>query len=76
MGDSSEINQKDNTSPRPKDRKPAEPKTFHDPIHGSITLDPVLVAIIDTPQFQRLRDIKQLGLLYEPVYNLLSTFSL
>jgi len=39
-----------------------ESKTFHDPIHGSITLDPVLVAIIDTPQFQRLKDIKQLGM--------------
>lgn len=38
------------------------PKTFHDSIHGSIMLDPLLVAIIDTPQFQRLRDVKQLGM--------------
>ena len=38
-------------------------KTFQDSIHGCITLDPLLVAIIDTPQFQRLRDIKQLGML-------------
>ena len=38
------------------------PKTFHDSIHGSIILDPLLVAIIDTPQFQRLRDVKQLGM--------------
>ena len=36
-------------------------KILHDPIHGSIKLHPLLVAIIDTPQFQRLRDVKQLG---------------
>ena len=34
---------------------------FNDPIHGHITIPPLLVRIIDTPQFQRLRDIKQLG---------------
>ncbi|CAG2257123.1 SAMHD1 [Mytilus edulis] len=34
---------------------------FNDPIHGTIMLDPLLVKIIDTPQFQRLRNIKQLG---------------
>lgn len=37
-------------------------KTFRDPIHGDITLDKrVEVAIMDTPEFQRLRGIKQLG---------------
>ncbi|CAC5410617.1 SAMHD1 [Mytilus coruscus] len=36
-------------------------KILNDPIHGTITLDPLLVKIIDTPQFQRLRNIKQLG---------------
>lgn len=30
-----------------------------DPIHGHILLDPYIVAAIDTPQFQRLRDLKQ-----------------
>ncbi|KAL0151875.1 hypothetical protein M9458_052876, partial [Cirrhinus mrigala] len=34
---------------------------FNDPIHGQIELHPLLVKIIDTPQFQRLRQIKQLG---------------
>ncbi|XP_026009452.1 deoxynucleoside triphosphate triphosphohydrolase SAMHD1-like [Astatotilapia calliptera] len=36
-------------------------KVFNDPIHGHIELPPLLVKIIDTPQFQRLRKIKQLG---------------
>ncbi|KAL7864489.1 hypothetical protein AOLI_G00159090 [Acnodon oligacanthus] len=41
---------------------PQEPtKVFNDPIHGHIELHPLLVHIIDTPQFQRLRHIKQLG---------------
>uniref|UniRef100_A0A7N8YCQ9 Deoxynucleoside triphosphate triphosphohydrolase SAMHD1 n=1 Tax=Mastacembelus armatus TaxID=205130 RepID=A0A7N8YCQ9_9TELE len=34
---------------------------FNDPIHGHIELHPLLIKIIDTPQFQRLRNIKQLG---------------
>lgn len=42
--------------------KPAR-KIFCDPVHGHISLHPVSVAIIDTPQFQRLREIKQLALL-------------
>ncbi|CAC5387363.1 SAMHD1 [Mytilus coruscus] len=36
-------------------------KILNDSIHGIITLHPLLFKIIDTPQFQRLRDIKQLG---------------
>ncbi|XP_044520270.1 deoxynucleoside triphosphate triphosphohydrolase SAMHD1 isoform X2 [Gracilinanus agilis] len=36
-------------------------KVFNDPIHGHIELHPLLIKIIDTPQFQRLRYIKQLG---------------
>ncbi|XP_049326802.1 deoxynucleoside triphosphate triphosphohydrolase SAMHD1-like [Astyanax mexicanus] len=39
----------------------SEWKVFYDSVHGHIALDPLLVKIIDTPQFQRLRNIKQLG---------------
>ncbi|KAK2909489.1 hypothetical protein Q8A67_005326 [Cirrhinus molitorella] len=39
-------------------------KTINDPIHGHIELHPLLMKIIDTPQFQRLRFIKQLGTKY------------
>ncbi|KAH7961077.1 hypothetical protein HPB52_001553 [Rhipicephalus sanguineus] len=36
-------------------------KLFWDPVHGEISLHPVSVAILDTPEFQRLRHISQLG---------------
>lgn len=36
-------------------------KLFQDSVHGAIMIEPLLVAIIDSPQFQRLRDLKQLG---------------
>ncbi|KAJ0065786.1 hypothetical protein NL108_018660 [Boleophthalmus pectinirostris] len=39
----------------------AEPKVFNDPIHGQMEFHHFLVKIIDTPQFQRLRYLKQLG---------------
>ncbi|CAB4038581.1 deoxynucleoside triphosphate triphosphohydrolase SAMHD1-like, partial [Paramuricea clavata] len=37
---------------------------FNDPIHGYMEFDPLLVAIIHTPCFQRMKDIKQLGASY------------
>ncbi|ANS04312.1 HD superfamily phosphohydrolase [uncultured Mediterranean phage] len=36
-------------------------KQIFDPIHGFINLTPLMIKIIDTPEFQRLRDLHQLG---------------
>ncbi|EPZ36023.1 HD phosphohydrolase domain-containing protein [Rozella allomycis CSF55] len=41
-----------------------ELKLYNDPIHGHIHLDPMTVSIMDTVHFQRLRDLKQLGVCY------------
>ena len=39
-------------------------KQIFDPIHKFITLTPLMIKIIDTYEFQRLRDLKQLGATY------------
>ncbi|XP_046993679.1 deoxynucleoside triphosphate triphosphohydrolase SAMHD1 [Schistocerca americana] len=39
-------------------------KVFHDCVHGSMWLHPLCVKLVDTLEFQRLRNIKQLGLAY------------
>ncbi|KAI9141633.1 hypothetical protein BKA69DRAFT_1073188 [Paraphysoderma sedebokerense] len=39
-------------------------RRVHDPIHSTIRLDNKCWDIIDTPQFQRLRHLKQLGVTY------------
>ena len=39
-------------------------KIIMDPIHGLMQLDGLFAEIVDTPQFQRLRDLKQLGSAY------------
>lgn len=36
-------------------------KKIYDPLHGYVHITPLMKAFIDTPEFQRLRDIKQLG---------------
>lgn len=46
---------------------PNSGRTYHDPLHGAIALDgndpieALIVRLIDTPAFQRLRRIRQLG---------------
>ena len=40
---------------------PHKEKVFNDSIHGHIAIDPACVLIIDTPQFQRLQKLLQLG---------------
>lgn len=39
-------------------------KILNDPVHGHVQLDQWQLRVIDTPQFQRLRDLKQLGTSY------------
>ena len=42
----------------------SEGKLINDPIHGHIHLEADLLRLIDSPHFQRLRDLKQLGSAY------------
>lgn len=45
-----------------QDEQLAKEKVFRDPIHGQIIVDnQILLDLINTPEFQRLRRIKQLG---------------
>ena len=45
-----------------QDEQLAKEKVFRDPIHGQIIVDnQILLDLINTPEFQRLRQIKQLG---------------
>ncbi|KAJ3015556.1 SAM domain and HD [Thoreauomyces humboldtii] len=39
-------------------------KVINDPIHGHVELDDYCMQVVDTIQFQRLRDLKQLGSAY------------
>uniref|UniRef100_A0ACD6APZ3 Uncharacterized protein n=1 Tax=Avena sativa TaxID=4498 RepID=A0ACD6APZ3_AVESA len=39
-------------------------KQVFDNLHGNISLDPLACEFVDTEEFQRLRDLKQLGLTY------------
>ncbi|XP_019862134.1 PREDICTED: deoxynucleoside triphosphate triphosphohydrolase SAMHD1-like [Amphimedon queenslandica] len=48
----------------PVQSEPERFGTIMDPVHGSIQLDKYLFKIIDRPEFQRLRKIKQFGGVY------------
>ena len=37
---------------------------IHDPLYGTIAISPIMKLFIDTPEFQRLRFLKQLGVCY------------
>lgn len=45
----------------PRSGRPASRKAIFDPVHGPIPLDPVALALIGTPEFQRLWGIRQTG---------------
>jgi uncharacterized protein len=50
-----------------RDSAPHPPHEFEvvrDPLWNTVRLDPTALALIDTPEFQRLRHIRQLGLAY------------
>eukprot|EP00636_Phaeomonas_parva_P013125 CAMPEP_0118878032 /NCGR_PEP_ID=MMETSP1163-20130328/18105_1 /TAXON_ID=124430 /ORGANISM="Phaeomonas parva, Strain CCMP2877" /LENGTH=43 /DNA_ID= /DNA_START= /DNA_END= /DNA_ORIENTATION= len=40
-------------------RRRRENKIFNDPVHGHIELPGLCVEMMDTPEFQRLRQLKQ-----------------
>jgi len=44
--------------------KDQRPKIINDPVHGHMRIPRRVIDFIDTPQFQRLRDLKQLGTTY------------
>jgi hypothetical protein len=44
---------------------PPSPKTFNDPIWGTIELFPCEVLLLDSPLLQRLRGVRQLGMVHQ-----------
>ena len=52
------------TQPIPEESSHSSPgklKPIHDRVYGQIKLEPLLMSVLDTPQCQRLAEIKQLG---------------
>ncbi|KNC55505.1 SAM domain and HD domain-containing protein 1 [Thecamonas trahens ATCC 50062] len=49
---------------QPVDARGKAGKILNDPIHGHMHFSAKLMAVVDTPQFQRLRELKQLGSTY------------
>jgi deoxynucleoside triphosphate triphosphohydrolase SAMHD1 len=50
--------------PSPSVSGPVKEKIFNDSIHGHVSIHPLCIALVDTPQFQRLRDLLQVGPTY------------
>ena len=46
---------------QPPQTKPPAARSITDVIHRTIDLPPLLMAIVDTPEYQRLRNVGQLG---------------
>jgi len=55
------CSQADNPTPAAFRGRHAGVKQVQDRVHGQVTLDRLLVEVMDTPEFQRLDGIKQLG---------------
>ncbi|MES1914140.1 MAG: hypothetical protein MHM6MM_006260 [Cercozoa sp. M6MM] len=52
----------DQSQPLPAYNSVPVQKEFRDPVHGQIELPEACVRVIDTPEFQRLRQLRQLGI--------------
>lgn len=48
----------------PDDHDFIRERAVTDPVHGNVTLSSLAWAFVDTPAFQRLRNIKQQGVSY------------
>ncbi len=51
-------------NPSPPAHLPHEFEVVRDPLWNTVRIDPTALRIVDTPEFQRLRHIRQLGLAY------------
>ena len=55
------MSQMDNRTPMAQRGLYLGQKQIQDRVHGQITMEPLLLQVMDTPEFQRLDNIKQLG---------------